>query len=888
MAQYARPDSDVTKGNWDDPNGNNNDILYDDIDEETPSDSDYIESPDDPSSESCEVGLSDVTDPESSSGHTIRVRYQAPESGGGQPATIDFTIALMEGATERASWVEQPDPPTTWATASYTLTTGEADSIGNYANLRLRFTANKTGGARTTRIEVSWAEFEVPDAAGAIVKIMPSILGLSESDLRRGWMNRLSSEMVGLVDSLLAKPWLGGWAYRKKIPITGQSGAGTNYQVPLTVHSGAGSDSDGVVYLGGHCTNFPNDIRFTDDDATTLLDHWLETGSGTPRKFWIEVKDDLGSNQEFYIYYGKSGAPSDSDGDATFELFDDFPGTSLDTSKWNDNTDPDDDLAVNDGLTITLNDVGSSRSVACLDSKDAFSHPLALESKWRTDFNGPTGGSTTTAVRFCKALHETSNTYWSSDTYYFANMHLWYDNTPSDWLNILRTEAGQAGDYDHNLDDIDVRGSLLLKSGASKEYRNGTLELEDSHSTSLDNTAYFGLHYYINPSLAIGSQYIYVSFVAVRKYNDPEPSVGTAGSEEEGPAEALIKIMSAILGISEADLYRNRAIRMIAETVSLADSLLRRLWSVRPFAETVGLTDSILRKASVVRLITETVGIAESFVKATFTTIVKLMAETVAMADTIVRRMWSVRIKAETLGIVDSLLRRLWSIRQMAETISLQDAILRRMSSVRIKAETISIQDTALKVFAIVKQMEETLGLGDAMLKVAGMVRVASETVGIAENWVKFTVSTIVKVMLTETVGLAETTIKRLWATRLMAETVGLTEPALRRLRAVRLITATVALQEALVKRMWSIRQITETISISEVGVLRKRFVKIISETIGLVESFVKAVSLYLGIEEIELDSHITPSVDLDSAIAKTVEKDSQITKTWEAESYIQ
>lgn len=166
-AQFARPDEDVTKGNWDDSNGNNNDILYDDIDEVTPDDNDYIESPDDPSSEECEIGLGSLTDPESSSGHYVRYRWQAPESGGGQPASIDFTVKLMEGATQRASWLLQPDPPTTWATTEQTLTAEEANSITDYANLRLRFLANKTGGARTTRIEVSWGEMEVPVASVA-------------------------------------------------------------------------------------------------------------------------------------------------------------------------------------------------------------------------------------------------------------------------------------------------------------------------------------------------------------------------------------------------------------------------------------------------------------------------------------------------------------------------------------------------------------------------------------------------------------------------------------------------------------------------------------------------------------------------------------------------
>ena len=99
--------------------------------------------------------------------------------------------------------------------------------------------------------------------------------------------------------------WLNGYGYRKRIPITGQAGAGTDYQVQLEVHSDSGSDSNGVVYLGGNCQDFPNDIRFTDDDGTTELDHWLEEiGGDNEAIFWIEIQDDLGSNQDFYIYYG--------------------------------------------------------------------------------------------------------------------------------------------------------------------------------------------------------------------------------------------------------------------------------------------------------------------------------------------------------------------------------------------------------------------------------------------------------------------------------------------------------------------------------------------------------------------------------------------------------
>ena len=108
--------------------------------------------------------------------------------------------------------------------------------------------------------------------------------------------------------------WLAGWSYRKAITITGQSGAGTSYQVDLDIGDSAGGD----FHLEGHCTNFPQDIEVTDNDGTTLLDFFIEDLTADPLKMWVEVADDLGSNQAIYIYYGKSGASTDSDGDATF------------------------------------------------------------------------------------------------------------------------------------------------------------------------------------------------------------------------------------------------------------------------------------------------------------------------------------------------------------------------------------------------------------------------------------------------------------------------------------------------------------------------------------------------------------------------------------------
>ena len=70
MTQYARPDSDLVTGNWSPSTGSS---LYAVIDEETAVDSDYISVTDDGSGtlETCAVGLSSVSDPEVTTGHSV-------------------------------------------------------------------------------------------------------------------------------------------------------------------------------------------------------------------------------------------------------------------------------------------------------------------------------------------------------------------------------------------------------------------------------------------------------------------------------------------------------------------------------------------------------------------------------------------------------------------------------------------------------------------------------------------------------------------------------------------------------------------------------------------------------------------------------------------------
>ncbi|MCW4035192.1 MAG: DUF2341 domain-containing protein, partial [Candidatus Bathyarchaeota archaeon] len=102
--------------------------------------------------------------------------------------------------------------------------------------------------------------------------------------------------------------WLEGWTYRKSHFISNCTGAGSDYPIKLIVNYGSGSDSGDTVYLNNMCQSDFGDIRFTDDDQTTLLDYWLEDFTLSEiATFWVEVSDDLSvSNTTIYLYYGNS------------------------------------------------------------------------------------------------------------------------------------------------------------------------------------------------------------------------------------------------------------------------------------------------------------------------------------------------------------------------------------------------------------------------------------------------------------------------------------------------------------------------------------------------------------------------------------------------------
>lgn len=146
MPQFARPDADTTIGNFTtDAGGTTN--LFQQIDEVSPNDADYVRSPASPISEAYVCRLSDITDPASSSGHIIRMRTATDLAA---QEAIDFTHQLRQTyvseasqGTLIASQTRLGVTSTTWTTSAYTLSGAEADAITDYTALFFRFLVNR-------------------------------------------------------------------------------------------------------------------------------------------------------------------------------------------------------------------------------------------------------------------------------------------------------------------------------------------------------------------------------------------------------------------------------------------------------------------------------------------------------------------------------------------------------------------------------------------------------------------------------------------------------------------------------------------------------------------------------------------------------------------------
>jgi len=337
--------------------------------------------------------------------------------------------------------------------------------------------------------------------------------------------------------------WLGGWSYRKSHVINGASGAGTNYQVKVKVNYGSGTDSGENVYLNGKCRTDFGDIRFTDDDGETLLDYWMEEKvDGDYAVFWVEVKDDLSSNNAtIYVYYGKSDASTTSNGANTFLFFDDFDGTDIDFNKWSLVGDTQISYQVSNSLLRFWQIGTTDRERNPSHNLTVVSDNYMFEARCRTESDG----STLYYKVGVLISNENAKSGSASNLVYMA-INRWGSSENWNWRCERKVNGVWSNVANSGNETITTNWRVfgIARIGTTfyvfKDY-----EQEASTTITTISNNYIMLF----DRLASSNKYNTFDWARVRKYVSPEPSHGAWGNEETPSGQLYEVFVNAASGV---------------------------------------------------------------------------------------------------------------------------------------------------------------------------------------------------------------------------------------------------------------------------------------------------------------------------------------------------
>jgi hypothetical protein len=314
---------------------------------------------------------------------------------------------------------------------------------------------------------------------------------------------------------------LDSWRYRKGITINNSlnSNTLTDYQVLIQMDTAS-------LISQGKMRSDCGDIRFTDEDGQTLINYWIESGCNTTStKIWVKVPSiPASSTKTIYVYYGNPSATSASDGEATFDFFDDFEGASLDTRKWvayaNSYSVSNSVLRVNIGgiertsaFSFNIQD-GYMVETKVIHYALAANYGGVLPEVASSPF---TAGGNANADATILYMREVG----------IATVYYWIGNGASASYNVAYASTGWiSSDNTWYITGVSVRG------GEVKLWRDGTAIVTVTGITWYKDLKYVKLGSF-HRNAAYDLQDTGYDWVRVRKYTSPEPTA-SVGAEETG------------------------------------------------------------------------------------------------------------------------------------------------------------------------------------------------------------------------------------------------------------------------------------------------------------------------------------------------------------------
>ena len=309
--------------------------------------------------------------------------------------------------------------------------------------------------------------------------------------------------------------WNTSWSRRKEVTITSAS-ALSNYQINLT-----------IAYESEMQPDF-DDLRFVTDGVE--LPYWIENKTDSvSATVWVNVSEISAGSNTIYMYYGNDAASSASSGETTFDFFDSFEGTGLNTSRWSATGS----YSVDNGIRINTGSVYTDSTIAPTPSNRTFemraryhTHASSHSGIMIADVQGTFG---------CNILGDAVS-YLMTTSKNNPHMQMWGADGTLPWYNIV---YGTKLCNNVALDTDYIIGFSFTGSHISYFLQNlaYTDIARSDRAGTWDRPVYLWLGYFTGSNAGNADiDDVTVEWVRVRRYAKTVPTVAVGSEESSGSA----------------------------------------------------------------------------------------------------------------------------------------------------------------------------------------------------------------------------------------------------------------------------------------------------------------------------------------------------------------
>ncbi|MHA2362595.1 MAG: DUF2341 domain-containing protein [Candidatus Hodarchaeales archaeon] len=266
-----------------------------------------------------------------------------------------------------------------------------------------------------------------------------------------------------------------------------------------------------------------SDLRFYDLNGNWLY-YWIETWNNTGTSI-VWVKIPTSGTSEIEMYFGNPLASSKSNGDTTFIFFDDFLGTSIDSSKWTTDT----------GIYSTVTVANGKVKIITDNTYDWFQLTAIGFHDWYVIYGQASGGkvSENGTLMVNTGFETKSSDSWTHTTNVIAKEQWttseirWINNSFVQYVNDTNTIT-----HTTNIpnEPLQIRLSTIEAIYGPGTWWGGSLQSIDSLGQS-GRALKFNFIQNVTYNIAHEPSHLECDWLFVRKTNATEP-VANLGTEE--------------------------------------------------------------------------------------------------------------------------------------------------------------------------------------------------------------------------------------------------------------------------------------------------------------------------------------------------------------------